>query len=59
MVSEFPAGWLTATAVAIGGGKAEPEDLRTAARVLVALRREGALRRLHALPRTNDNDKEI
>ncbi len=44
--SDFPAGWVVAAAVAIGDGKAEPDDLRAAARVLRALKREGALRRL-------------
>lgn len=44
--ADFPASWLVAAAVAIGDGKAEPEDLRAAARVLAALRCEGALRRI-------------
>lgn len=45
MSLDFPPGWLVAVAVAIGNGKAEPDDLRAASRVLEALRREGALRR--------------
>jgi len=41
-----PAAWLVAAAVAIGDGKAEPADFEAARRVLDALKREGALRRV-------------
>lgn len=45
-MSDLPASWITAVAVAIGDGTAEPADFQAAFRVLRALRREGALRRL-------------
>lgn len=56
-MSEFPAGWLVAAAVAIGDGTAEPEHLEAADRVLHALRREGALRRIDQ-PRAEINGSE-
>jgi tellurite resistance protein len=46
-MSDFPAPWLVAVAVAIGDGKAEPSDFEAARRVLEALKRECALRRLN------------